>query len=596
MKALLNRGPGRRTTILLVVLVAGLFAAFGEFRLAEKYYVQRELEASARRAAPYLTSLASVLERYQNITPILSEDREIIDVARGAPADTLNRRLERFSEATRSEAVYLMDKSGETIAASNWQSAQTFLGHNYGFRPYFQTALAGQTGEYFAVGATTGQPGYFVSHPVRDAAGQTIGVIAVKVDLRGLEANWETPEGTVFISNGDGIIVLSARPSWRYGTLDALTAQARERVTSRRQFGTAPLARIDATRDGSVVTIDGARFVEHVADVGRLDWRLHFLSPYERVLARSRIVLVVTVVALSLTLVVFLILRTERIRNSLIISQREREQLNRLNQELGREIEERIEAETRLRDAQKELRQTSRLAALGQLAASVTHELGQPLSAMKTYIAGARLPEPAMSGAPAADDRAGQPVLDQLDRLVDRMAETTRQLKFFARRGGEDFADIELADVITGALETMNPAIQTDGAELECVDVVQPVTIRGGRMRLEQVLINMIRNALDAMQTCERKKLTIALRKDDTHARIIVSDTGVGLSGGQETAIFEPFVTTKASGEGLGLGLAISAGIVNEHGGSLRARNRMSGGAEFILELPLPDTRESGNA
>ncbi len=596
MSFIFDNAPGRRTTILIVLLIVGLFAAFGEFKLAEKYYVQRELEASARRAAPYLTSLASVLERYQNITPILSEDHEIIDVAQGAPADILNRRLERFSEATRSEAVYLMDSTGLTIAASNWQSEQTFLGHNYGFRPYFQSALAGDTGEYFAVGATTGQPGYFVSHPVRDGADQTIGVITVKVGLRGLEANWETPEGTVFISNRDGIIVLSARPSWRYGTLDTLSPQARERITSRRQFGTALLNPIDASRDGRVVTIDGARFVEHIVDVGRLDWRLHFLSPYERVLARSRIVLVITVVALSLLLVVFLILRTERIRNSLIASQREREQLNRLNKELGREIEERIEAETRLQAAQKELRQTSRLAALGQLAASVTHELGQPLSAMKTYIAGARLPEPAASGSVVVDERAGHPVLDQLDRLVDRMAETTRQLKFFARRGGEDFADIDLADVITGALETMNPAIKTEGAELDCVDVTQTVTVRGGRMRLEQVLINMIGNALDAMQSSSRKKLTITLATDDVHARIIVSDTGVGLSGGQETAIFEPFVTTKASGEGLGLGLAISAGIVNEHGGTLSARNRMSGGAEFILELPLPDARETGNA
>ncbi|MBT6405743.1 MAG: sensor histidine kinase [Rhodospirillaceae bacterium] len=592
MRSIIYNAPGRRTTILFVILVAGLLAAFGEFKLAEKYYVQRELEASARRAAPYLTSLASVLERYQNITPILSEDREIIDVAQGGPAGVLNRRLERFSEATRSEAVYLMDQGGQTIAASNWQSEQTFLGHNYGFRPYFQASLAGETGEYFAVGATTGQPGYFVSHPVRDASDQTIGVIAVKVDLRGLEADWETPEGTVFISNGDGIIVLSARPTWRYGTLDALTPQTRERITSRRQFGTAQVAQIDATRDGRVLTIDGARFVEHTLDVGRLDWRLHFLSPYERVLARSRIVLVITVVALSLILVALLIRRTERIRNSLIVSRREREQLNRLNQDHGREIEERIEAETRLQAAQKELRQTSRLAALGQLAASVTHELGQPLSAMKTYIAGARLPEPTASGTVAVEERGGHPVLDQLDRLVDRMAETTRQLKFFARRGGEDFADIDLADVITGALETMNPAIMTDGAELVCVDTTQTVTIRGGRMRLEQVLINMIRNALDAMQTTDRKKLTIRLRKDDTHARIIVSDTGVGLSGGQETAIFEPFVTTKASGEGLGLGLAISAGIVNEHGGSLSARDRMSGGAEFILELPLPDRTE----
>jgi len=250
-------------------------------------------------------------------------------------------------------------------------------------------------------------------------------------------------------------------------------------------------------------------------------------------------------------------------------------------------VEERIQAEKRLQRTQKELRQSSKLAALGQLAASVSHELGQLLSAMKTYIAGAQLPD-GSDADPSQDPEQHDTFLGTLDRLVDRMSETTRQLRFFARRGGEAFEDVDLQDVVASALETMKPAIDAEGARLDCHDTSQPVTVRGGRMRLEQVLVNLIRNALDSTRTAERKDLAIETKIYADHAKIIVRDTGKGLTGGEEERIFEPFVTSKVSGEGLGLGLAVSASIVKEHGGTRSARNLETGAAEFVLELPMP--------
>ena len=169
------------------------------------------------------------------------------------------------------------------------------------------------------------------------------------------------------------------------------------------------------------------------------------------------------------------------------------------------------------------------------------------------------------------------------------MSETTRQLRFFARRGGEAFADVVLADVVAGALETMRPAIRSEGVELQCRIDSPDTVVRGGRMRLEQVLVNMIRNALDSMQDSPGKHLSIAMEESAGNATIVVRDTGSGLEGGSERAIFEPFVTTKASGEGMGLGLAISAEIVKEHGGRLSARNGEGGGAEFVMELPVAE-------
>ena len=585
------KSVGERPVLLMIA--AGLAFMWAGYRAAETYYVDRGVEAAARQAAPHLASLISVLERYQTLPSILSEDRAIIEAALGSPEGSLNERLARFAETTGADAVYLMDESGWTIAASNWREPKTFLGQNYGFRPYFKTALEGRPSEYYAIGATTGVPGYFVSHPVADEKAGIVGVIAVKVDLRSVEANWAAPEGKIFITDGNGIIVLAGEPSWRFRTMAALDAETRKLIAARRQFGTVELSPIDIERDGRVIAIGGDRFVEHVAEVGRLDWRLHFLSPYHQVRERVRLILAIGAVLLS-SLAAFILFRSsQRAHGLLVSSERERDELNRLNRDLEREIVERREAETRLKRAQDELKRTSKLAALGQLAASVSHELGQPLAAMKTYIAGAHLPEEAPGGETTREvDESGE-ILQQLDRLVDRMSETTRQLRFFARRGGEAFDDVALAHVIAGALETMRPAVRSEGVDLQCRIASPDTVVRGGRMRLEQVLVNLIRNALDSMQDSPIKHLSIAMEEDWGRATIIVRDTGTGIEGGQETAIFEPFVTTRASGEGMGLGLAISSGIVKEHGGSLIARNTESGGAEFVVELPLPETADA---
>ena len=581
---------------MLLLIVAGFALMWIGYRIAEDHYVDRAVEVAARQAATHLASLTSVLERYQTLPSILSEDRTVIEAALGSPEGMLNERLARFAETTGANAVYLMDEDGWTIAASNWRESKTFLGQNYGFRPYFRTALEGRPGEYYAVGATTGIPGYFVSHPVRDERRGVVGVIAVKVDLRGLEANWATPEGRIFITDGNGVIVLSGEESWRFRTVAALDNETLELIAAKRQFGNAELSPIDIERRGRSVTIGRERFVEHVAEVGRLGWMLHFLSPYRQVEERSRLVLAIIAVLLSSLAAFVLFRRSQRAQGLLASSQRERDDLNRLNMDLEREIDERRQAEIRLKRAQHELKRASKLAALGQLAASVSHELGQPLSAMKTYIAGARLPETTPEDAGTGDiDESGE-VLMQLDRLVDRMSETTRQLRFFARRGGEAFDDVALEDVVAGALETMRPAIRSEGVQLQCAIAGRATVVRGGRMRLEQVLVNMIRNALDSMQDSPRKRLSIAVERDEGTARIVVRDSGRGLKGGSEKAIFEPFVTTRASGEGMGLGLAISAEIVKEHEGSLSARNHTGGGAEFVMELPLPERADDRNA
>ena len=344
-----------------------------------------------------------------------------------------------------------------------------------------------------------------MSYPVEDERTGIVGVIAVKVDLRNLEANWATPEGNIFITDSNGVIVLSGRESWRFRTVAALDNETKELIATRRQFGNASLSPIDMERRGRVVTIEGERFVEHVTEVGKLGWMLHFLPPYHQVRERSRLI-VAMIAVLLLSLAAFILFRRSQHAHGLLVSsQRERDELNRLNPDLERKVVERRQAETRLKHAQQELKRTSKLAALDQLAASVSHELGQPLSAMKTHIAGARLPEFADEGAESWEiDHSGE-LLQRLDRLLDRMSETTKQLQFFAGREGESFEDVPLADVVTGALETMRPAIRTEGVDLRYWIDNPDTIVRGEKTRLEQVLVNLIRNALDSMQDCRRK-------------------------------------------------------------------------------------------
>jgi len=275
----------RRTVAAIGLAVLTLAAVWVGYRFSEGFHVAREIEASARRAAPHLTSLISVMERYQTLPPILSEDRGIVEAAEGAPPPTLNERLERYAESTGADAIYLMDDNGWTITASNWNSPQTFLGQNYGFRPYFKDALSGRSGEYFAIGATTGIPGYFVSHPVKTDEGQIVGAIAVKVDLRRLEADWEDLEEKVFVVNADGVIVLSGEHRWRYHPIGALDSATREHIAARKQFGQEPLTPLGVDRDGVIVSVDQVRFVEHTAAVGRLGWTLGLLK--NPVLGRS---------------------------------------------------------------------------------------------------------------------------------------------------------------------------------------------------------------------------------------------------------------------------------------------------------------------
>ncbi|MEM7208201.1 MAG: ATP-binding protein [Pseudomonadota bacterium] len=560
-----------RTTIAIFV---GALVLVASFLLAYGYYSSAAEARAGQRVALYQTILSAALERYQHLPFVLSSDPFVIDALQNVSPD-LNPRFEQFAQESGADAIYLMDRTGLTIAASNWQQPVSFLGQNYGFRPYFQSALAGDTGVFFAIGATTRQPGYFIARGVKDDTGLIIGVIAVKVDLRPLEDTWRSSGEDVFVSNTDGVITLSSNNEWRYRTIGNPDAATRETIAARRQFADEPLTPLamNPPVDNSFA-IERQQYVHATSQVGYLGWHLHFLSPLSQVFnSASFVALIVLGVELLIALGI-VVLRSKRIGKALLVSQRTSSQLRELNETLQIEIEERKRTEEALRATQRDLDQANKLAVLGQLSASVGHELSQPLAAMKTYLASARLP---------GEDNAE--TFERMDGLVTRMDKITRQLKFFSRKRSDAYGDVDVTEAIDNALKLLDEPLERAGISPSVIRDKTNIYVRADKLQLEQVIINLVNNSIHALNTAHEKLLQIETTANQASVTITVSDNGAGFDEGEMDNIFEPFFTTKPSGEGTGLGLAISSTIIHELGGTISASRRAPTGAAFSVEL-----------
>ncbi|HKL44877.1 MAG TPA: ATP-binding protein [Roseovarius sp.] len=573
---------GMRRLHALLALLAVAVVTTSIFWVSLSYFQSEERTKAQGRLSLFRSTVLSELERFSHLTYVLARDPFVIETAQGAGTDGLNRRFAAFARQSGLDAIYLMRRDGVTISASNSGQPGSFVGQDYSFRPYFLDATAGRQGRFYGIGATTGLPGYFIADAVRDGTGAVIGVVAIKLDLSKLEASWSAAGEQVFLANRAGVVLLSSTPAWRYRALRALSPEQEQAIRQSRQFPGQPLDPLDWTPlEGARAQIGGVPRIHLIADDLPHGWELHYFASDDRAVARSLLVTAVVPILAALVFIFSQLRRTNRIGAALQRSVAEEAQLRQANERLAVEIEERKLTERQLKRTQGELERASRLAALGQLAASVTHELGQPLAAIRNHLAAAEM-----------NNGISQKVAPRISALVDRMEGITRQLKFFARTDNEGFREVDLRQAMQAALELVEPNIQQVEAEVTLEAPDDPVVVRGDQLRLEQVMTNLLRNAMDALDDSSERRLVVRIGMAARTGWFEVRDSGHGLGDAALSDLQEPFFTTRESGRGMGLGLAISGNIVKEHHGRITARNADTGGAVFRVEIPLARTEE----
>jgi two-component system C4-dicarboxylate transport sensor histidine kinase DctB len=408
------------------------------------------------------------------------------------------------------------------------------------------------------------------------ANNKTLGVIVVEVDLRKFQSAWAGISDAVIVSLPNGPIVLATEKTW--------IGLPEEEALALRSAPSAIERAIRATQDWTALPADayvqGRAVMRRELRVPFRGWTMVLFTTYGGIRQRVNAVLALEIMGFSILFTLAFYQLSRQTLTRALFFQQESDDLRQLNLRLQREISERQKVEKNLQVAEQTLAQSSKLAALGEMSAAVSHELNQPLAAMKTYLAGAKL----LLQRKRMDEALSS--FQRIDDLIGRMSAITRQLKSYARKGGDDLVPVDVRAALNGALEIMEPQLKSRQVSLSTSVPSTPVMILGDQLRLEQVVVNLLRNALDATSMIDTPKIELLLIGGET-ATLTVRDNGEGISDLDD--LFEPFFTTKKPGDGVGLGLAISSGIVSDLGGRLVARNSDQSGAVFEVTLPIID-------
>ena len=597
--------------IVFALAVAGLLLTmFATQRLGVAAAFRNLQRESDFQLQSFMAYLEGALGRFETIPQVLSTNpllQNLLQNSTPALQREANLYLQEIQDITSASDIYLMDADGDVVAASNWRKPTSFVGRNFSFRPYFTQAKQGLFGRYYALGTTSGLRGCYYAAPFT-LDGDVKGVIVVKINIHNLEKEWLRAAGggnfKYLVVDSNGIIFFSSEPDWILHALTPLTDEQRHELTQNQQYAGNTIGQLDISeaqpaafpsREGSQL-LDftrprgkDIRFLAHSKSMPVAGWRAMTLTILEQVQHQRLILLLTTAVCYLLLIMILLYLRKRA--NALKLLRRSRQELERLvrkrtealtstNRRLVAEVEEKEKARLMLKHTQDELIQTAKLAVIGSLSASINHELNQPLAALRSY---------AQTAVTLLDrnsaDRARDNLL-QINALSERMGKIIAQYKAFSRKSSGRLAPIDLRESLRGAMAIMGNAYQKAGIECHQHFRGEPLTVQGDMIRLEQVMVNVLSNAMQAMEKQDRKTLDIGAWREDNRVIIEFHDSGPGIVENNLSRIFEPFFTTKTEERGLGLGLSISYQIIESMQGELSARNHPAGGAIFRIQLP----------
>ncbi len=569
-------------------------------------------EEGISRLDLYTTYLQGVLEKYESLPELLANDKMMAnllnDPASPERIDALNRYLETINNISDASDTYLMDSEGLTIAASNWKEEHPFVGRNFSYRPYFKEAMSGRLGRYFAIGTASNLRGYYFAYPVRQYD-TILGALVIKINIDSVENNWGHMDETFLVTDPDGVIFLTTKKEWRFHSLTPLSKDAYQHVVDSGRYPNATLEPLNVVDEevsdiGRIVRIKmpgdfkARTYLLQSRHMENAGWNVQILTDTWRV--ERFIFLVFMILGFIFTLGCLFVLVVKQRRQRVIDLKRFEEQALKVLQEantkletrvaerthkltetntlLRKEIEDRKRTEVALQHTRSELIHTAKMAALGQMSASINHELNQPLAAIRSYSDNGKL---FLQKGRLEETKWN---LEQISELTERMAQIGVQLKLFSRKTSGQMTNVPLYGVIDGALEILTPIIRKSNVNIEVETHPANIEVRANYVLLQQVLVNLIGNSLQAVENSPVQEIKISSFSNEGTVSITVQDSGTGISPEHLPHIFEPFYTTKKSGQGLGLGLTITERILREMNGEIHVVESTCG-AKFNLIL-----------
>ena len=594
----------------LAALGLGLLLAIAGFTYStaqRAYLAEGQVRAGATLDLT-LRVLDGQLQRFESVPDLLA-DSDRLRAVLANPSDpagrmALNIWLAQKSAQLDALDIYVMTPDGLTIAASNFERDDSFIGQNFTYRPYFQQALAGKKGRFFAIGTTSGVRGYYFAAAVRDQIGRITGVVAVKVGLDVTEAEWRSQEARIIVTDPEGIVFLSSYAHWLYKGLFDLTPDRVARTDASRRYADRVIEPLphsmtesaDITRitlpDSSGATQD---YIMASQLLPRADMTVRVLLDTRAILAQARLAVMAVLLFLGALAAVAVGIwqRRARLTERLALQEQAKAELEqrvvertadlaRVNRQIKAEVAERRATEETLRRTQSDLVQAGKLAALGQMSAALSHEINQPLAAARNYADSAAIL------LDRGDSERAKGNIGQILSLIDRISAIARHLRQVARKPDTPLKDVSLPDAVAEAVAICDARLA--GIDLAVTLPADLPLVRGGPVRLQQVLVNLISNAADAVAGLPAPRITITAQVAGDRVLLTVTDNGEGVPAAIAPRIFDPFFTTKTVGSGLGLGLSISYNIMKDFGGDLRVANAQAGGAVFTVELATAQT------
>ncbi|MCC5992367.1 MAG: sensor histidine kinase [Rhodobacteraceae bacterium] len=607
----------RRPRLLALLVAAGAVAAILAslgvlvWQRATAHYLGELHDRGQNTLSLTESALRGQLARFERLPAIVADQRVIRSLVLSPRNEDLilaaNLYLRDTATQLGASDIYVMYRDGETLAASNFDQPHSFVGGNFAFRPYFHDALDHGEGRFFALGTTSLKRGYYFGAPI-DVAGQRRGVMVIKIDVDEIEQTWASDDMRIIVTDPERIVFLSNRQDWLFKSFGPLSAERLARTQATRRYANAEIGQIDYSRQRDARGFDllstadqgqaRSEYLVVAAPMPEAEWTVQVLLNTRP--ARMQAASVVAVGALALGLIVLsgLILwqRRRQLAERLAVQQAAKDelearvkqrtsQLGAANAALHAEIAERRATEARLRQTQSELVQAGKLAALGQMSAALSHEFNQPLAAARNYAENAQL---------LLDRARGKDARDNITRIlgmIDRMTRISRHLRNFARKPNQKLRPVDLGQVVADAQELLGWRLRKAGVTLQ-VDLGEtPLMVTAGAVRFQQVLVNLITNAIDAVEGRPDTSLTLHAMQRGDSVIVVLRDHGPGVPEQVLARIFDPFFSTKEVGKGLGLGLSISYNIMRDFGGSLSFRNHPDGGAEFTLTLRAAQAR-----